>query len=88
MVDLRVLPSALDLDVGDTAFLEAQAMFWDGRRLAAVAEAEWSTLDPGIAEVDSLGVLHALQAGTTEIYAEWQGVLARRATVTVQPGPQ
>lgn len=88
VVDLRVRPEEIHLFPGGTAFLEAPAILWDGRRVRAEAEATWSSMDPTVVEVDGQGVLHALRPGTTEVYAEWQGVLAQHAVVHVLPGPE
>jgi hypothetical protein len=77
-----VTPSVLTLKVGATGPLSASVTDWNG--VPVPGGVRWATHDPGIATVDTSGVVTAAGAGTTSVVATSQGA-AGRATITVTP---
>jgi len=77
-------PSSTTLNVGGTVQLSA---FWqnaDGTADVSL-DAQWSAADSSIVSVDSSGLVTALRAGQTEVYAVYGGLTAS-ASVTVNSG--
>jgi len=83
-VDLDIGRAEVTLPAGGRVALGAAAILVDGRRVDASGRVRWVSRDPAIATVDERGVVHAISAGSTGIYAEWQGVLAPAVRIVVE----
>jgi hypothetical protein len=67
----RTAPAGGDL-VGDTMRLNGSATYADGSAVPG-ARLSWATLNPAVATVDSLGLVTARAAGSTQIVATYGG---------------
>jgi uncharacterized protein YjdB len=81
-VTVTVVPTALVLAAGDTARLAVSIRDWNGNVIAGPVR--WATSDPGVAAVDSAGLVTAVRAGSTNVTATFQGA-GGRASVIVTP---
>jgi uncharacterized protein YjdB len=79
---VTVTPSSPGLSVNGTVQLTANIKDSNGNPVTGVVT--WATHDPGVATVNSAGLVTATGAGTTTISAVYQGV-SGAATVTVTP---
>lgn len=84
LMGLTIGPSELDLSVGDSVQLTAQAVFSDGSRADGVGLVRWITGDGDVAQIASGGRLSAAAVGSTEIHAEAQGVSSNVVPVEVK----
>ena len=78
---IEVTPSSLSLNVGDTVRIQAVPRDSNGT-IAARARAHWSSEEPVIASIDSLGQVIAHTPGQTRIRAQF-GDIVGHATVRV-----
>jgi alpha-tubulin suppressor-like RCC1 family protein len=83
--DVEVAPAVLSLVEGEEStfsatLLDAQDIPLTNRQVT------WSTLDPGVATINQVGVLTAVAPGTTTVRATSEGV-SGDATLTVTPKP-
>ncbi|RMF85416.1 MAG: PASTA domain-containing protein, partial [Nitrospirae bacterium] len=76
---LQVAPAAATLRAGETAQLQATALFSDGTSRDVTAQATWTTSDPAVATVDASGRVTAVAAGAASIQAAYQGAAAQSA---------
>ncbi len=83
LVGLTVEPKEVDLAVGDDVQLQAIAAYSDGNRADSSSQVRWITNDGGVAQIALGGVLTASGAGSTTIYADWDGTLSPEVNVTV-----
>jgi len=81
-ISVTVTPARDTLVIADTVRLTASVTDWNGNPV--VGTIAWATSDPGVALVDSSGLVTAAGAGTTAISATFQGA-AGSSTVTVNP---
>jgi hypothetical protein len=79
---VAVAPSTASRVIGDTVRLTASMTDWNGN--PAVGTVSWATNNPGVALVDTSGLVKAFGAGTTTVSATFQGA-AGHATITVTP---
>jgi len=79
---VAVTPTAATLAAADTVRLAAAITDWNGSAVSGTIR--WATHDPGIATVDSAGLVTAVHAGSTTVTATFSGA-AGRATITVTP---
>ena len=79
---VAVTPTAATLAAADTVRLAAAITDWNGSQVSGTIR--WATHDPGIATVDSAGLVTAVHAGSTTVTATFSGA-AGRATITVTP---
>ena len=79
---MTVTPTAAALATGDTVRLATAITAWNGSPVSGTIR--WATHDPGIATVDSAGLVTAVHAGSTTVTATFSGA-AGRATITVTP---
>jgi hypothetical protein len=79
---VTVNPASVSLRVGDTSLLTALLTDVTGNMVTGTVL--WATLDPGIAIVDSNGLVTARGAGSVKIVATFNGVGAS-SVVTVTP---
>ena len=79
---IAVTPSSPTVRVGSTQPLGASITDWNGT--ATTGTVSWATKDPGIATVDSTGLVTGAGVGTTKIAATFRGATGT-ATVTVIP---
>jgi Bacterial Ig-like domain (group 2) len=79
---VAVTPTAATRAVSDTVRLTAAITDWNGSPVSGTIR--WATHDPGIATVDSAGLVTAVHAGSTTVTATFSGA-AGRATITVTP---
>jgi hypothetical protein len=80
-------PSALNLTVGTTLLLAARAFDSAGTQLAGRATA-WSSSDPTIASVDTVGNVRGEKEGSTTVTADVEGVAAFAFVNVFPPGSQ
>ncbi|HEY0840754.1 MAG TPA: Ig-like domain-containing protein [Vulgatibacter sp.] len=80
---IQIDPEALDLEVGESAMLQATAFDEAGQRLKASA-ARWTSGDPSVASVDAEGTLVGVAVGEATITAAIGGK-AGKASVRVIP---
>ena len=83
LVGLTVEPKSLDLAVGDEVQLKAIAAYSDGNRADSSSQVRWITGDGSVAQIASGGVLTAAGAGSTTIYADWDGTVSPDVEVSV-----
>lgn len=79
---LEITPSALALEQGDNAQLEATYFDMSGEAVAD-APIAWETSDPSRASIDNSGALSALEPGQVMITAISNGVTSDPALVTI-----
>jgi uncharacterized protein YjdB len=79
---VAVTPTAATRAAADTVRLTAAITDWNGSPVSGTIR--WATHDPGIATVDSAGLVTAVHAGSTTVTATFSGA-AGRATITVTP---
>jgi uncharacterized protein YjdB len=82
---LQVQPSALSLAPGEVQQLSAIETYSNGTRIDRSAEAQWSSDDAAVAQVDAGGVLTAQAGGSTQVHAQVGGHQGS-ATVEVVAG--
>lgn len=82
LVDLIVTPSALTLDKGKRAEMQATATYSDGTKADVTTDVAWSSKDVKVASVSGLGVVSATGVGATTVIASL-GELSDNARVTV-----
>lgn len=81
---INVTPSTLNLVLGGSAPFQATATMSNGTTQDVTATATWSSTQPNIATVSSIGMASALQIGSTTIQAQSNG-LTGSANLTVVP---
>jgi len=79
---VTVTPTAAALATGDTVRLAAAITDWNGSPVSGTIR--WATDDPGIATVESAGLVTAVHAGSTTVTATFSGA-AGGATITDTP---
>jgi hypothetical protein len=79
---LTVTPNATSLALGDTAQFKVVATYSDGTNEDVTASATWKTMDPGVATVDTGGMVSSVAQGTTFLFASKSGV-SGAASLTV-----
>lgn len=84
LMGLTIGPSELDLTVGDSVQLTAQAVFSDGSRADGAGLVRWITADGDVAQIASGGRLTAAGVGSTDVHAEAQGVRSNVVPVDVK----
>jgi len=73
-----------NLYVGDTYLPMAIPRTWEGNPLHEVG-IQWISSVPQVAYVDSVGVVHAIAPGTSQLKAVSKGVSSQEITLNVQP---
>src|SRR5579883_3342130 len=73
LTDLVLTPGKASVALGDTASFKLIAAYSDGTSANVTAAAAWSTLNPGIATVNSSGVVSPVALGTATIVASAYG---------------
>jgi uncharacterized protein YjdB len=91
---LQVTPASADSVVLGTQQFRAHALLSDGRKFDVTSNVAWTSLDPAVAEVGSVGLARALLPGDTEIraagtvagveYADAASFTVTPPTITVQ----
>ena len=81
-VTVAVAPANITIAAGDTTRLTASITDFDGTPVSAAVS--WATLAPGVATVDTAGLVKGVSAGTTKVSATYKGATGR-ATVNVTP---
>jgi hypothetical protein len=84
MTAINVTPATLNLVLGGNAPFQATATMSNGTTQDITATATWSSTQPSIATVSSIGMASALQIGSTTIQAQSNG-LTGSASLTVVP---
>jgi Tol biopolymer transport system component len=83
---IEITPAKVDLAVGSTQQLIAQAFDADGR-VALAPAVEWTTADGSVATVSPSGLVRGMTVGTSVITGRWRGITAtssfRVATATL-----
>ena len=82
---VSVTLAASGITVGQTTSATARLTDADGNVLTG-RQIAWSSSDPGVATVDSTGLVHGIGSGTVAITATSEGV-AGSATLAVSPAP-
>lgn len=80
---LQIEPDSVELVLGDTVRLSA-VLFESGTRTEPT-EVGWTTLDAGIARVDSTGLVRGVGAGSTQIVAVVGDLAAAARVVVLDP---
>ena len=83
---VAISPAADTMVVGDTARLATEATDANGHAVQE-AEVEWASSNPGVAAVDSTGLVSAVGAGEVEITATMAGVTGRSGLTVLAPLP-
>ncbi len=85
---VRVTPASLELEVGDTAQLAADALNLDGEEVTQGAFG-WRSNNPAVATVDTTGFVRGVSTGATEIVAGTEGIDSNPVSVRViSSGPR
>lgn len=86
LLGLTVEPDPIELGVGQTVQLVANAAWSDGSRGDAAAQVRWVTEDGSVAQLASGGLLTASGVGETTIRAVWEEVESAPVAVSVRAG--
>ena len=84
--EVTVLPTQVTAEVSETAALTVELRSSSGEALSGYP-VEWSTTDPSVAAVDSVGTITALAPGQAIIAAEADGQLGTAFVTVVEPVP-
>jgi hypothetical protein len=84
VLSLEVAPEDMELFDGESAWLTATADFSDGTRGDFSGSVRWITGDPDIVTLAADGRATAMNEGTTQVRAEYDGVSAPPATIVVR----
>ena len=79
---ITVTPASANVGIGATVQLGVSITDWNGAPTTATVS--WATQDPGIATVDTTGLVTGAGAGTTKIAATFHGATG---TATIGVGP-
>jgi hypothetical protein len=77
---ISIRPATMTLRVGEEAQLAASKL-----NVSERAPIRWRSREPGIASVDSSGVVRGVQPGIATIYAEADGVAGAATIKVVEP---
>ncbi|MDH3224882.1 MAG: fibronectin type III domain-containing protein [Gemmatimonadota bacterium] len=86
VADVAVLPPQLQTEVSDRVALGTEVRASSGELLSG-RRVSWSSTDPTVATVDSLGIVTALAPGQTIIAAEVEGRLGTALILVSAPPP-
>jgi len=81
---ITVTPNPTPLSLGTTPTAQLTAVVRDAQNQPVIATVSWATHDPGIASVSTAGLVTAVGAGQTNIFATFQGAVGS-AAITVAP---
>lgn len=79
---ITVTPASANVGIGGTVQLDVSVTDWNGAPTTATVS--WATQDPGIATVDTTGLVTGAGAGTTKVGATFHGATG---TATIGVGP-
>lgn len=81
-VSLLVTPGTASVALGDTAQFTVIARYTNGESQDVTSSVSWSTLDTGVARMNTAGAATSVHTGTTTVVASLHGATGR-ATITV-----
>lgn len=87
LTDIEIQPSKLELSVGETVGSVVNAVYSDSSVTDVTYSAAYTSLDPSIASVDSLGQITGIRPGNTFIAATYGGHQASVAVRVVGQDP-
>ncbi|MNO61847.1 Bacterial Ig-like domain (group 2) [compost metagenome] len=87
LTDIEIQPSKLELSVGETVGSVVNAVYSDSSVTDVTYSAAYTSLDPSIASVDSLGQITGIRPGNTFITATYGGHQASVAVRVVGQDP-
>ncbi|MCX7834503.1 MAG: Ig-like domain-containing protein [bacterium] len=84
---IHITPNAITLIPGQTDTLHTTLLASDSTVLQSLP-LEWISGNPTIAQVDSLGIIRAVNRGRTYIHARYQGIISNTVGITVTYPPR
>jgi len=85
-VNVDVAPTAVQLTIGLSTALRAQALYSDGRSIDASKIVQWQSASPQIASVASDGTVRGIASGKAMILATRDGVTGSATINVIVPG--
>jgi SWI/SNF-related matrix-associated actin-dependent regulator of chromatin subfamily A protein 2/4 len=86
LVRIDIQTPSMMLKIGESVSFEATGHYSDGGTRPLTAEVAWMSSNPDVATIAG-GLLMALQAGNTQVWASHEGVESNRVEVTVNSPP-
>ena len=83
LASIAVTPASAAIGLGGSQQFTATGTFSDQSVFILTYQAQWSSLDAGVATINTRGVASSVSAGTTSIKAKFDGV-SGMAVLTVQ----
>ena len=87
LVSMSISPASATVKKGTTLQLTSTGTYSDHSTANVTAASQWSSVSPGIATVNALGLVSAVSAGTATIRASSAGVSATSTITVPQPVP-